>query len=110
MGRTKYCCNQKDYEDYYVKQAGSGIPGFHGTRYQCGAGLGSVLTGLLKYVAPIIKKGALALGKYALTQAVDRGSKMIANVVQPKGIKRHASKKSASRISKRKRGTSSIFD
>ncbi len=67
------------------------------------------MTVLLKHIAPIAKKGALALGKYVLSQAVDKGSKKIAKMIQSKGIKRPASEKIVSRVSKRKRRTSSIF-
>ena len=63
--KVKYCCDErkKDYENYYLKQAGEGLPGFHGTKYQRGNGLGSILTGLFRVAAPLLKKGAISLGK-----------------------------------------------
>ena len=39
---------------------------FSGSQYQWGHGLGSILSGLVKSALPIIKKGALSLGKTAL--------------------------------------------
>ena len=103
--RIKYCCDPQVYDEYYAAQAGSGIPGFQGTRYQRGAGLGSMFTGLLKYVAPLLKKGVKALGKYALGQIADQGTKLVAQKLS-KGIKRGAPKKSARGVSKRRRTTS----
>lgn len=105
--KTKYCCDQKSYEDYYLNQAGNGIPGFHGTRYQRGAGLGSLLTGLLRQAAPLLKKGAIALGKFVGSRVIDKGIQFLGN---KKGIKRGApSTSSTSRVSKRKKRTSNIF-
>ena len=34
--KKKYCCNAQLYKDYYKLQAGSGIFGFQGRRYQHG--------------------------------------------------------------------------
>lgn len=54
------------YEDYYVRQVGDGLPVFVGARVQRGHGLGSLFGGLIRSAMPLIKRGALALGKGAL--------------------------------------------
>lgn len=69
--RIKYCCNNKSYEDYYLNQAGNGIAGFQGTRYQRGAGLGSMFSGLIRLAAPLLRKGGVALGKFLVDKAAD---------------------------------------
>lgn len=49
-------------------QIGNGIdiPVFRGTRFQKGYGIGSLLSGLFRSALPVIKKGAMSLGKSAL--------------------------------------------
>ncbi len=101
--KVKYCCDVKKYKDYYKAQAGNGIPGFHGTQYQRGAGLGSMFSGLLRQVAPLLKKGAIHLGKYLGERALDTGVSLVKNIIQTKGIKRRAPRKSVSRRSGVKR-------
>ena len=54
------------YEDYYVRQVGEGLPVFVGARVQRGHGLCSLFGGLIRSAMPLIKRGALALGKGAL--------------------------------------------
>lgn len=70
--RVKHCCDHKRYENYYLNQAGNGISGFQGTRYQRGAGLGSMFTGLMRHVGPLLKQGAASLGKYFVDKAIDK--------------------------------------
>ena len=55
-----------NYDDYYAQQVGGALPYFAGARVQRGHGFGSLLGGLLRTVAPLIKRGALALGNRAL--------------------------------------------
>ena len=66
MKHQDYCCDdstREAYEQYYTGQAGSGLPGFQGLQYQIGHGLGSLFRGLVGVAAPLLKKGAIALGK-----------------------------------------------
>ena len=97
--KAKYCCDAARYQQYYARQSGSGIPGFVGTRYQRGAGLGSMLAGLMKYVTPLLKEGASALGKVFLKKGLDYGGKLLSK----KRIKRPASARPTKRKSKRTR-------
>ena len=55
------------YEDYYTRQVGGNLPFLVGARVQRGHGLGNLLGSLLRSAMPLIKRGALALGKRALT-------------------------------------------
>ena len=48
------------------EQVGGALPYFAGARVQRGHGFGSLFGGLLRSVAPLIKRGALALGNRAL--------------------------------------------
>ena len=58
-----------NYDDYYAQQVGGALPYFAGARVQRGHGFGSLFAGLLRSVAPLIKRGALALGNRALKTA-----------------------------------------
>ena len=55
-----------NYDDYYAQQVGGVLPYFAGARVQRGHGFGSLFGGLLRSVAPLIKRGELALGNRAL--------------------------------------------
>ena len=59
-----------NYNEYYARQAGGALPYFAGTQYQRGHGLGSMFGGLLRSAMPLIKRGAVALGKGALKTGV----------------------------------------
>ena len=76
MKHQDYCCDdstRQAYEQYYTSQAGSGLPGFQGLRYQRGHGLGSLFWGLVGVAAPLLKKGAIALGKSLGQKALKAG-------------------------------------
>lgn len=52
------------YTDYYLRQAGSGFGAIYsGPLYQRGRGIGSFLSGLFRFVLPILKRGSVAAGK-----------------------------------------------
>ena len=74
---------QMNYDDYYARQVGGALPYFTGARVQKGHGFGSLFSGLLRSVAPLIKRGALALGKRALTT----GAQIAGDVVAGQSIK-----------------------
>jgi hypothetical protein len=58
------------YEDYYLNQAGNGLAGFEGDRYQKGSGF---FSSIWKFLAP----GAKLLGRKFLGHAADLGSDML---------------------------------
>ena len=53
-----------------MRQAGGALHYIAGTQYQRGHGLGSLFGGLLRSAMPLIKGGAVALGKGALKTGV----------------------------------------
>jgi hypothetical protein len=83
-----YCCadNQQIYDEYYFNQAGNGLPVFMGTKLQRGHGIGNLLSGLFRAATPLLKKGAMALGKRALKT----GMKIAGDAIQGKNIKQAA--------------------
>jgi hypothetical protein len=64
------------YRDYYVNQAGTGLPVFTGSRGQRGHGIGSVLGGLFRSALPMLKR----VGK----QAIRTGSKIVSDIASGK--------------------------
>jgi hypothetical protein len=58
------------YEGYYLNQAGNGLAGFEGDRYQKGSGF---FSSLWKFLAP----GAKLLGRKFLGHAADLGSDIL---------------------------------
>jgi hypothetical protein len=86
-----YCCDgsKKYYEDYYVNQAGGGLPYFAGARIQRGHGLGSILSGLFRSALPLLKRGAMALGR----QALSTGAQMAGDVLGGESLKASAKRR-----------------
>ena len=66
-----------------MMQYGEGLPVFMGARRQRGYGLGGVFANLFRSAVPMLKKGALALGKQALATT----GQVIGDVVQGKSLK-----------------------
>ena len=79
-----------NYDDYYARQVGGALLYFTGARVQRGHGFGNVFTGLLRSVAPLIRRGAVALGKRALTTGVQIASDVVAGQNVKKAAKRRA--------------------
>ena len=73
--KRKYCCDASKslYEEYYVNQAGSGMPVFQGSRGQRGHGFGSVLSGLFRSAMPMLKR----IGKQGLITAASIASNVL---------------------------------
>ena len=78
-----------NYDDYYARQVGGALPYFTGARVQRGHGFGSLFSGLLRTVAPLIRRGAVVLGKRALTT----GAQIAGDVVAGKNIKKAAQRR-----------------
>jgi hypothetical protein len=70
------------YEDYYMKQSGTGMPVFIGSRNQRGHGIGSVLSGLFRSAAPMLKRGLATFGKHALKT----GTQILSDVVDGQSL------------------------
>lgn len=45
----------KTYEQYYLNQAGSGLPYYAGAKFQRGHGFGSILSSLVRLVTPLAR-------------------------------------------------------
>ena len=69
-----------NYNDYYARQAGGALPYFAGVQYQRGHGLGSLFGSLLRSAMPLIKRGAVALGKGSVE---DRRSHSRRRLIRP---------------------------
>ena len=79
MKHQDYCCDdstRQAYEQYYRSQAGNGLPGFQGLQYQRSHGLGSLFRGLVGVAAPLLKKGAIVLGKSLGQKALKAGAEL----------------------------------
>jgi len=75
--KASYCCDAKAYEDYYVNQAGNGMPFFVGAQQQKGYGLGGVLASIGRAVMPFFKTGARAIGREALRSGMQFASDVL---------------------------------
>lgn len=72
--KKKHQPDARAFHSYYLNQSGRGYPVYAGRRYQRGHGLGSILGGLFKAAAPLLKKGATFLGKEALKTGLNVAS------------------------------------
>ena len=80
---------QMNYDDYYARQVGGALPYFTGARVQRGHGFGSLFSGLLRTVAHLIRRGAVALGKRAMTT----GAQIAGDVMAGKNVKKAAKRR-----------------
>ena len=74
---------REDWDKYYFIQSGHGLPGFAGTAFQRGGGLGNFLGRLFRFVLPVAKKVGKSVGKQALTTGAD----ILGDVIQGKNLK-----------------------
>ena len=79
-----------NFDDYYARQVGGPLPYFTGARGQRGHGFGSMFSGLLRSVAPLIKRGTVALGKRALSTGAQIAGDVVAGQNVKKAAKRRA--------------------
>ena len=75
--RTKYCCDVKAHENYYLHQVGHGAPYFSGAAYQKGYGLSGIFSSIAKTVLPLVKSGAKAIGNQVLRSGVGFASDVL---------------------------------
>ena len=73
----------KPYEDYYLQQAGNGLPAFAGSSFQKGHGVGNLLKGLWRYATPLLKKA----GKQALKTGI---SVVASGIMNPSSVKKRS--------------------
>ncbi|GFY77377.1 uncharacterized protein F54H12.2 [Trichonephila inaurata madagascariensis] len=61
-----YKCCVKQYEDYYVNQAGNGLSYYQGQSFQKGYGIGGWFKRLFRTALPFLTRGAKSVGKEVL--------------------------------------------
>ena len=69
--KVKYCCNPKDYENYYVTQVVKVIPHYSGRQFQRGYGLGGLFLSIGRAVLPMIKSVVKTVGKEVLRSGAE---------------------------------------
>lgn len=74
------------FEDYYLHQAGTGLPVFVGARSQRGHGL---LGGLARMMIPLIKRG----GRSLLKHGVQTGAEILGDVLSGQNLKTAAQRR-----------------
>ncbi len=82
--------SKNPYVDYYVRQVGGQLPVFVGARGQRGHGLGNLFGSLFRSAMPLIKRGAMALGKRALNTGMHVARDVVAGGNLKQSIKRRA--------------------
>ena len=82
-----YKCDNCLYDEYYSRQVGGNLPVFTGSKYQRGHGLGGLFSGLFKAATPLLRRGALRVGK----QLLKTGTKVADDVLSGQRFK-HALK------------------
>lgn len=70
------------YVSYYMRQAGSGLPGFMGTSTQYGAGLGGMFRNLFRMALPIFKQGLNLAKPHLKTAARNIVSDVVTNITK----------------------------
>ena len=90
--------------NYHKEQARHGLPGFQGTHFQ--RGLGGMFKGLLRLATPLLKKGAVELGKTALRMGL---SVLERNKRPPRPRKRVSSSSVVRQTTSHKRPKKAIF-
>ena len=78
------------YENYYLEQAGSGMPVYGGVSVQRGHGLGSILGGLFRSAMPVLKKVGKAVGKQVVRSGLDVASDVVSGTNVKESLKRRA--------------------
>jgi len=69
-----------NYKTYYEKQCGSGLPVFHGSKYQRGYGLGNIFRSLFRWIAPVLKTHAIPAFKEGAKTIGTEAVRTFANV------------------------------
>lgn len=77
-------------EQYYLNQAGSGLPVYFGRRNQSGRGIGNILGKLARFAMPLLKAGTKYLGKKVLEAGTDVMGDVVKGVPVKQALKRQA--------------------
>lgn len=95
-----FCPSSGCYENFFLKQAGNGLPVFIGGRAQRGRGLGGFLGSIGRAIIPMVKSA----GKVLLKEGGKAGLQVLGDVVRGKNLKssiKNQAKASGARLLKR---------
>lgn len=81
-----YKCCVKDFEDFYVNQAGNGLSYYQGQTYQKGYGIGGWFKKLFRTALPFLTRGAKTVGKEVLRT----GSQIANDILEGRNIRESA--------------------
>lgn len=82
-----------DFKDYYLKQAGSGLPYFQGSLYQKGYGLGGIFRRIFKYIMPIVRENALPAVKTVGRELLKSAANVVNDSLSGENLKTSAKKR-----------------
>jgi len=71
------------YGDYYKQQNGGDLPVYSGRPVMGGKGLGSLFSGALRIITPLLKRAGVGLGKRALKTGV----RLVGDVARGQNVK-----------------------
>ena len=77
------------YEEYYMNQAGYGLPYYSGRPFMKGYGLGGILSGVLRSVVPMFKSA----GKTLLREGIKTGTGILTDALDGRNISASASER-----------------
>lgn len=81
-----YHCHFRDFEEFYVNQAGDGLPYYQGQSFQRGYGIGGWFKKLFRTALPFLRSGAKTVGKEVLRT----GTQIANDLLEGKNIQESA--------------------
>lgn len=66
-----YKCCQNSFEDYYLRQTGSGLNYYQGAPFQKGYGFGGLFRSFFRAAVPLLRSGVKTVGKQLFHSGVD---------------------------------------
>ena len=84
------------WESLFKQQIGSGLVGYSGSRFQRGAGIGNLFSGLMKAILPMAKTAGRAIGKQALVTGVNVANDALQGRNVKEALEQHGKRGAAS--------------
>jgi hypothetical protein len=82
-----------DFKNYYLQQAGNGLPYYQGSPYQRGYGLGGVFRNIFKWIMPIVKEHALPVAKSVGKELLRTATNVAQDTLSGEDLKHSAKKR-----------------
>ncbi|GFW21814.1 uncharacterized protein F54H12.2 [Trichonephila clavipes] len=117
-----YCLRQ--YEDYFVNQAGNGLSYYQGQSFQKGYGIGGWFKRLFRFALPFLSRGAKSVGREVLRtgaqiandllegqnlqESAEERAKEMGRILAKKAIKKADDMLGKGKAYKRKKETSKV--